>query len=145
MHQLSMLCNLNRVFNHGLKFCKHSSYNRIVESAQPQVELGQGFIVIKKGFTVTHLLFTLKILQPVQLQVEEKYVFNPSVPERQCPIQPQVVQTRQNYCFGSTATEFNLWLNVLLKSRSIHMFLFGQKPWVKFNQWLNQMSVYYCL
>ena len=65
-----MLCNLNRVFNHGLKFCKYSSQNRIIESTQPQVELGQGVIVIKKGFTVTHLLFVLKILQPVQLYVE---------------------------------------------------------------------------
>lgn len=54
-------------FNHGLKFCKCSSQNRIIESTQPQAELGQGFIVIKKGFTVTHLLFVLKILQPVQL------------------------------------------------------------------------------
>ena len=37
-------------FNHGLKFCRYSSKNRIIESTQPQVELGQGFIVIKKGF-----------------------------------------------------------------------------------------------
>ena len=35
-------------FNHGLKFCKYSSQNRIIESTQPQVELGRGFIVIKK-------------------------------------------------------------------------------------------------
>ena len=45
-----MLCNLNRVFNHGLKFCKYSSQNRIIESTQPQVELGQGFIVIKRFY-----------------------------------------------------------------------------------------------
>ena len=45
-----MLCNLNRVFNHGLKFCKYSSENRIIESTQPQVELGQGFIVIKRFY-----------------------------------------------------------------------------------------------
>ena len=43
-------------FNHGVKLCKHSSQNRIVELTQPQVELGQGFIVIKRFYCDTFIV-----------------------------------------------------------------------------------------